>query len=170
MPDFAAVFMRLRAIRDPYAGRLERTVDRAWSVGDRGFLGMQDGLEVPMPGFWIAMAAAGALVAAGFARLGWIVPTGRRALTVVGAAALLDVVQEFTQDRVEALGLLQVGEVACFGEGYHAGVGRFAERRERRCRGGADALVQRRLDEQERQAGRAHGAGVVVPADVPRDL
>ncbi len=61
-----------------------------WSVGDRGFLGMQDGLQVPMPGFWIAMAAAGALVAAALALLGWIVPTGWwRALTVVGAAALL---------------------------------------------------------------------------------
>lgn len=35
-----------------------------WFVGGRGFLGMQDGLQVPMPGFWIAMAAAGALVAA----------------------------------------------------------------------------------------------------------
>ncbi len=58
MLDFAAVFMRLRAIRDPYAGRLERTVDRAWSVGDRGFLGWTKILPIAL-----AVALIGVLFA-----------------------------------------------------------------------------------------------------------
>lgn len=67
-----------------------------WGVGDRGFLGVQDGLQVPMPGFWLAMVAAGALAAAGLALLGWIVPTGWwRTLAAIGAGALLVTVLGF---------------------------------------------------------------------------
>ena len=67
-----------------------------WAEGDRGFLGIQDGLQVPMLGFSIAMVAAGCFVAAALALLGWLVPTGWwRALTVVGAVALLVLVTGF---------------------------------------------------------------------------
>jgi len=61
-----------------------------WAHGDRGPLGRITETGFPLPGFFLAVTAAAALLAAALAVAGWWVPAGWwRPLAIAGASLLL---------------------------------------------------------------------------------
>ncbi len=84
---FAASYLVPLEVKDQGAlGGLLRWV-WPWGVGDKGFLGQIAPNQMPIVGFWIAMAAGGLSILAILAVLGiWVPHTWWRGLAIGGAA------------------------------------------------------------------------------------